>query len=305
MKKLIAIIILIITTLITSAAVFADNIGLNKIGSDIVNVMENMVINEPVTGNVVLFKGDLKINSPVMGQVVVIMGNVEINSIVTGQVTTILGKTKLNKNANVIGQVFTLGKMEMEAGAKVIGQNDVVRLDFLPFSFIGTILISSSIGWAFFVLLTGLIGVFAFKDKFANISAGISYKAGRKFWIGFLIYILSVILLPLVSFTVLGSIGIFIFMFFAEAIFCSWLGGLIIKNINSFGPYYGFSQFITGFTVLQCIKILPLLATQNNPILCLSVYALTALILGTVVISMGMGSIFDTKFGQKNFKGEF
>jgi hypothetical protein len=290
MKKL-ALLLVLLAVVAVPLPVFADEIKVISDSSDKISILSDMTVDTKINGTVVAVLGGLIVNSDVNGDVVAVVGDVVVNARVSGQVVAVFGKVRLTENANVVGDVISVGSIEKQAGARVNGQEVAVNMGFL--SYANTVFIVLCAAFSFFTLVIGFISVALIKERFQNISMGSQYGFGRRFVIGFIVYVGSTLFLPLLSITVIAPLVYVVFLIFAEIAVSIFIGRLLLRSMNT--GVNSLLEFFTGFVLITVAKlILAILMPQMGFVAGIAIY----LLLGLLINSLGIGILIDTKFGS-------
>jgi hypothetical protein len=291
MKKAVVLLLIVAITVFAGLQVYAEGIAVSSENGDKVNLLEDVTVDKPITGNVVVVLGNVSINSKVDGIVVTVFGDMTINSDVTGQAVTIFGKTKLLENANV-GSLITLGSVEKMDGAHVKGQEvrifgEVMNLD------IGAIMylqIAIMLLFSISVLLLGLLILALKRKKYEKITDKIEYRVDRKLILGFLAFFSITILMIMLAITLIAPIIYFIILVLASITSSIFFGRLILKALNPSKNI--FAEFITGLVTITLVRVLLINIMPQNDIV------FTFIMLGifeVFISSLGLGVLMEAR----------
>lgn len=234
MRRIIAAAAVLILMLTFSAPVYAEGVKVLSDKGDRISVFDDVTIDKDVNGNVITVLGDVETNADINGLVVVVFGDVKINSTVAGQIITVFGNTKLGKNAIIRGSLFSMGVLDKDPGAKVMGQEVNIfgremKLDMSEVLIVRVVLL---LMFSIIVLLVGILYIAASKKKISGIEATIESNLGRKLLLGFLAYLGATIIFALLFITIIIPVLYFALIVLAAVISSICLGKLIMKAMN-------------------------------------------------------------------------
>jgi len=292
MKKLI-IILTVILTILVQCPVYALEINSYSGSNERVSIMDDITVDTETPGQVVAIFGDIDVKADVSGEVVAIFGDITVDSHVAGQVVSIFGKVKLTGNAEIGGQVVSIGSLEKAPGAKVYGQEVGINIgDLGSGADIMLIMIAAMVVFALLTMLVGLIVVAIFKERLQNISVDAELNLGKRIGIGFLAFLGVSLLSAILSIIVLPLLIYMLVLLLVCVTSSIYFGKIMLKAFNVKRGV--FLEFVVGFTFSALINIVLLaLIPQAGPLLCLTLFA----VFNALVYSLGFGMLIDTKFG--------
>jgi hypothetical protein len=118
----------------------------------------------------------------------------------------------------------------------------------------------------------------------------------RRMVLGSLVVISFTILLAFFIFLILAPILYILLMIFADIIACIYLGTIIFRNNYERSAIY--LQFFVGTIIINIIKIVPLIIIPSGSYLALMIYGICFIALELTMVSFGIGTVIDTKFGK-------
>ncbi len=263
---------------------------------DQVRLFENIDVEEDIKGNIIAVLGDIEVNSNVDGLVIAVFGDVKVNAAVADQVVTVFGNTVLTGNADIKGNLITLGSIEKDPGARVSGNEvrifgEVMNVDVSAIFYLRMV---SLVAFSLVVLIWGVLMLILSKKKYINDTAEIEKSGRRKLLLGILTFLGTAILLVLLSVTLVAPVLYFVLMIVANVFACLYFGKLIMKAMSA--PRNIMVEFMTGFITITLIKLLVVFLVPQKEII-------LSLIIGTVVASyvstMGLGVIMEARFAKK------
>ena len=297
MKKFAALLAILVVLILQVMPVAAEGITVSSENGDEISVFDDVIINENVNGNVIVVLGDVTVNSGVNGQIVAVFGEVYINSEVSKQVVTVFGKTTLGKDAVVHGDVITMGSMNKNEGARILGQDvrifgESMNLDIGALSYLRLLIV---ILFTLAVLVVGLLVLSISKDKYTRIAKKIDINIGRKLLLGILSFVSATILLMLLLLTLIAPFLYIILMVLATVPASMFLGRMILKAFSSGNSIY--MEFFTGLITITLVKFL-----LSFIILPESLYLGIGLIglLNFFIYSMGLGIYMEERYLKEN-----
>lgn len=300
MKKVFALIFLLMMCLLQTTA-FAVSISDDSENGVKMGILEDVAINQTVTGSVIAIFGNADIQSDVSGDVIVIFGDATINSNVKGSVVGVWGTVKLGEQCKIAGDLMSVGNTESNDNAVVQGFFRTVDLGGfdLGLSKLGILVLIRMVLLIIFVVFVLLIGfplLMVFTERFQNLSEGMEYRLGKRLLIG-----IPGVVLAYITFILLGVTGIvpiiyFIYAIFIEVIVSIFLGKMVIKVFNGNKSIY--VQFITGFILFIMLKAGILIwAFADQSVAGFGV----SLGFDFILSAFGTGILLDSKFAKKNF----
>ncbi len=299
MKKLTALIALIMVTLFCVIPVYAAGVYISSQGSDKISLMDNITIGESINGNVISVLGDVTVNEVVNGQVIAVFGDVYVNSLVSGQVVTIFGNTHMNEKANVTGDVITIGSLHRAKGSNIGGQEvrifgEAMNLDISSILYLRLAIMMLM---TFSVLAVGLVLITLQKKKYKEISGNIDKNLSKKLLMGVLSFLAVSIMLILLVVTLIAPF-VYIIILILSTVAASMLAGKLI--LNSFSQSNSvYMEFITGLITISLVKLLVIFAVpQSNVILGLALVG----IIDMLIYSAGLGVLVEKRFVENERK---
>ncbi len=300
MKKLLTIIALLMVFVVfaAKATTFALSVE-NGVGNgDLVTIGENVNIDEPTNGEVVIIFGNAEINKDVNGQVVVIGGDLIVNAKISGEVVNIMGSTTLTENAEIMGNLVSMGSFKDLSDGKIHGQKTVLNIgDFKIGNFNMNFLVFLQaillILYLFITIALGMPMIAIASRWFRKMTAGVSEGVRRKLALGFLGLLGSFIAMLLFCWTMVIPLVFLTFLLIANVTASIYLGKVVLRIFN--GSLNIYLEFITGLLLIVLVKFLLLMIIpENGVILSLLVY----MAFDAVINSIGIGILIDTKFGK-------
>jgi hypothetical protein len=288
--------LLVIAAYVMPVAALDEGVSVSNSGGDQVRLLEDIKINEAMTGNVIVILGNVEINQPVDGIVISVFGDVKIDSSVTQQVVTVFGSTVLGKGAEIGSNLITLGPIAKDPGARVKGNEVRIfgeNMD-IDVSSAYYLRIVSLVAVSLLVLILGLLMILLSRKKYINDTAEIEKNAGRKLLLGLLTYIGAAVLLVLLSVTILAPVFYLVLMLFANVFACLFFGRLIIKAMSA--PRNIMVEFLTGYITITLVKLLAVFLIPRSELL---ISLLIGLVVGAFVSSMGLGIMMEGRFTQQ------
>lgn len=296
MKKFAALLLVLIFSVLAFTTVYAEGISVSSDTGDKVSLFEDIKIDREIRGNVISVLGNVDINKPVDGQVVVVFGDITVNADVSGQVVTVFGNTRLTSGAVLQKDLITLGSIEKESGARVLGQEVRIFGKYMNID-IGALLylkLSIMLLFTLAVLVIGLLVLAVSRKKYEEITASIEKNIGKKLLLGFLAYMGASILALLLVLTLVGPVLYIILLVMAAIVASIYLGRIILKTFSPSNSIY--MEFITGLISITLIKLLLIfIVPQEGIILSFALLALFEVFIN----SIGLGGLTEYKFVKK------
>lgn len=296
MKRIFAVVAALMLMLTFALPVYAEGVSVLSDSGDRVSLFDNVKIDKVVNGNVIAVFGDVELNADVNGLVVTVFGDLKLDARVSGQVITVIGNTWLGNKAVVNGSLFSLGQLEKEPGAKILGQEVNIfgrnmKLDMSELIIVRVLLL---LMFAVIVFLIGILYIAASRKKMGEIEANIEGNLGRKLLLGFLAYIGATIVLVLLFITVIVPILYLVLIVLATVMSSICLGKLIMKAMSPSNSVY--LEFITGLVTITLFELLlTFLIPGEDAILSLLLLGVFSLLIN----SFGVGTLFVEKYGRK------
>lgn len=296
MRKLAAVLLALLFAALCPAAAYAEGISVSSDNGDRVSLFDDLKIDREVKGNVISVLGNVEVDRAVAGQVVVVFGDVTVNSVIAGQVVTVFGSTKLTSGAVVGKDVITLGSVERDDGARVLGQEVRVFGKYMNLD-IGALLylrLAIMLLFSLAVLLIGLLVLVISKKKYEEITASVEKNTGKKLLLGFLAYLGISILFILLIVTLIAPVLYFVLLVMAAIVASIYLGRMILKSFSPKNSIY--MEFITGLISITLVKLLLIFLVPQEGI----IYSFALLFLfGVFINSVGLGGLTEYKFVKK------
>lgn len=296
MKKLAVLLVVLLFSMLSFTAVFAEGISVSSEAGDRVSLFDDIKIDKVVKGNVISVLGNIEVNKNVDGQVVVVFGDVTVNAAVSGQVVTVFGNTKLTSAAVVKKDLITLGSIEKADGASVLGQEVRIFGEYMNID-IGALLylrLAMLILFSLAVLVIGLLVLATARKRYEEITASIEKNVGKKLLLGFLAYMGISILFVLLIVTLVAPVLYIVLLVLADIVASIYLGRVILKAFSPKNSIY--VEFITGLISITLVKLLLIfLVPQEGIIFSLALLA----IFGVFINSIGLGGLTEYKFVKK------
>ncbi len=297
MKKFAALLAILVVLILHVMPVAAEGITVSSENGDEISVFDDVIINENVNGNVIAVLGDVTVNSGVNGQIVAVFGEIYINSEVSKQVVTVFGKTTLGKDAVVHGDVITMGSMNKNAGARILGQDvrifgESMNLDIGALSYLRLMIL---ILFTLAVLVVGLLVLSISKAKYTGIANKIDINIGKKLLLGILSFVSATILLLLLLLTLIAPFLYIVLLVLAMVPASMFLGRMILKAFSAGNSMY--MEFFTGLITITLVKLLLLfIIPQESLFLGLGLIGL----LNFFIYSMGLGIYMEERYLKEN-----
>lgn len=297
MRKLsVALSVLLLFLALSSTAARAEGISVSSDSGDRVKLFEDMKIDSEIKGNVISVLGGVEVDAEVGGQVIAVFGDITVNSDVAGQVVTVFGNTRLTSAAIVEGDLITLGSIEKEDGAKVLGQEVRVLGKSMNLDIGALLYLRLAMLLLFFlaVLLIGLLLLVISKKKYEEITASIEKNTGKKLLLGFLAYLGISILFVMLIITLVAPVLYLVLLVLASVVASTYLGRMVLKTFSPKNSIY--MEFVTGLISITLIKLLLIfLVPQEGIILSFALL----FVFGVFINSIGIGGLTEYKFVKK------
>jgi len=296
MKKAACLMFFLIILVTCFSVAYAEGVSISSETGDRISLFENIKIDNAVSGNVITLLGNTEIDGNVNGQVITVFGDATVNSGVSGQVVTVFGNTVLTKNADIKGNIVTLGSMQKENGAAVSGQEvrilgEYMNVDIAALLYLRLALL---ILYALAVLVIGILLLSVKKRQYEVITSRIEENTGKKLLLGILAYIGISVLLILLTITLVAPILYLLIIIIAAIPASIFFGRLILRAFNSKNSLI--TEFITGFITITLIKLMLLyLLPQDSLLVSLALVA----IFDFFINSLGLGILMDAKYVRK------
>jgi hypothetical protein len=290
MKRFAALLVLCAILISSCVAVSAEGVYVRSESGDIVRIMENTEISEPVRGNAVVVLGDATVNSEVEGHVITVFGDVTVNAAVSGQVVSLFGNTVLGDNARITGDVITIGSLVKSDGAVIGGQEvrilgESMNLDIGAFFYLRLII---TMLFTLAALIIGMLALLISRRKYTGIAKRLERDFGRKLILGILAFTGATALLMILLLTLIAPLLYIIIMLLASIPAFMYLGRKILKTFSSKNSI--FAEFITGLMTVTLVKLIILFMVPQQSVL------VSAIIIGVIsvfIYSLGMGILVE------------
>lgn len=296
MKKYAAMLFVLLLFISASVTAYAEGISVSSDSGDRVSLFDDISIDSEVQGNVISVLGNVDINKPVKGLVVVVFGDITLDAEVSGQVVTVFGNTRLTSGAVVGKDLITLGSIEKDSGARVLGQEVRVFGEYMNID-IGALLylrLALMLLFSLAVLVIGLLVLVISKKRYGEITAAIEKNTGKKLLLGFLAYLGASILCLLLIITLVAPVLYIILLVMADIVASIYLGRVILKTFSPSNSIY--MEFITGLISITLVKLLLIFLVPQEGII-LSFALLAAF--GVFINSIGLGGLTEYRFARK------
>ncbi|MGI6778808.1 MAG: hypothetical protein ACOX7R_12630 [Acetivibrionales bacterium] len=286
MKKLLLLLI-IVCILLSATAVYAVGLNIESDGGDRVCIMEDVTISEEVSGDIVVVLGDVVVDSFVNGNVLSVLGDITINGRVSGEAISVLGTVKLTDTARVDGDVIAIGSIEKSPAAVVNGEKITITARELDSGFLFVAAMIYIIALTIVTFLFGTVLIFLFRHRLNQMLSGIECNTGRKIATGFVLLVISTIVLLILLITIIAPVAYILLLMAATVATSIYFGRVLLKTFNANGNVY--LDFITGFITITLIKILLLyLIPQGSLITGCILFA----VFSVFIYSLGVGIMF-------------
>ncbi len=250
MKRIIRVLVLLITFTFMSINVFASN-------EDKISIMNDVEIDRPLKGDVVVIMGDIDTKYSVSGDVVAVIGDIHINADVNGDVVAVLGDVIIDPQVNINGDVVAIGGSGLTIAPDATIQGDTVNISFgnanvhrLGFIFN----IFGRIGFLTLLLLGFVITALA-NQKVSNTLIDFEQNIGRRIIVGIIAPVLLVVAIPILLITIIGLPIVMILFFIAHllglAVVCTYIGRKIMELFNNKTTLYG--EYVIGAILIAII----------------------------------------------------
>lgn len=297
MKRLTALLVLCVIIMSFAVSVAAEGIYVRSESGDKIRILENAEISEPIQGNAVFVLGDVTVRSKVGGHVITVFGDVTVNSAVSGQVVSLFGNTVLKENAQVMGDVITIGSLTKSDSAVINGQEvrilgESMNLDIGAFSYLRLII---SLLFTLAVFIIGTLSLLISRKRYHSIAKRLDISFSRKIILGMLAFTGASALLLILLLTLIAPLIYIILMLIASIPAFMFLGRKILK---SFSPKNSmFTEFVTGLVTVTLVKLIVIFLIPQRSIL------LSVIIIGLISIfiySLGLGIMVEQHYLKNN-----
>lgn len=283
-KKLIAVLLLTMLVVLTSAFTLDINNGDKVVVFNNANIPEGDII----TGDAVVVFGNLEVRGVVRGDVVAVFGNVDIYGEAGGDAVAVFGNIDLHDNATVSGDtVGVLGNVSKASGAVIKGESTGTRgkVSNKSFDLIPSMGTSSVIGIIISFIFSWL-ALIIMPDKVRIMADSCKYRIGRSIGIGVLVFLVTILAIPILMITIIGIIpAIFLILAFIPvaiightAVYLA-LGQKVAAAVE--GKNSEYIQLLIGLVVVSAVEMIPVIGY----------------IAMMTVFFIGLGVAFDTRLG--------
>lgn len=298
MKHVFAAILLTVVfiAILPAAPALAEGISITSGNGDQIKLFEDIYIEGHQKGNVIAVLGDINVDGAVEGQVISVFGDITVNARVEGQVVTVFGKTELTGNADIEGNLITVGALEKAGGASVSGQEVRIlgRQMDLEISSIFYLRLVLTLLFTAGVLIVGLIILILSPKKQEETTRHIRKRFEIKAVLGFLTFISASIIAVLLAITVLVP-GLYMILMIIANIYASiFLGEIMIGFLTQSRNI--FLEFFTGLTTITIVKFLAIFVIPQQEVV-LSIVIGAAI--WVIMNSIGLGILMEAKFARE------
>jgi hypothetical protein len=247
--------------------------------------------------DIVCILGKVRIEGEVTGDVVVIMGSLDLSGTVRGDVVGIMSPTHIRENAEIGGDLVSVGgPLDRSPSSSVGGQEVKLNfMDMIPFmkegwgGFWRFLFILKLIFLALLFLAICLITALV-PRRLSTIAAAFPSRWGMAILVGLLGYCVSVVLFFILICTFIGIPLAFALLFAAKVI--KWLGlaGIFFLMGHTMGrnvfkrELSHFAAVLGGFAVYALISLVPIIG----------------FIFSTILSILGLGIALLTRFGAED-----
>jgi hypothetical protein len=286
MKRLAALLALCMIFMTLAVPAAAEGIYVRSEGGDRIRILEDAVISEPIQGNAVFVLGDVTVNSKVGGHVITVFGDAVVNSVVSGQVVSLFGNTVLHEDAQVMGDVITIGSLTKSGSAVISGQEvrilgEAMNLDIGAFSYLRLIIV---LLFTLAVFIIGMLSLLISRKRYISISKRLDRSFSRKIILGILAFTGASALLLILLLTLVAPLLYIILLLVASIPAFMYLGRKILKSFSPKNSIH--AEFITGLVTVTLVKLIIIFLIPQQSIL------LSVIIIGIISIfiySLGLG----------------
>ncbi len=300
MKRLTAFLVIFMIIMISAVPITAEGIYVRSESGDKIRILEDTVISEPVQGNVVVVLGNVSVGSKVGGHVISVFGDVTVNSAVSGQVVSLFGNTELQQNAQVMGDVITIGSLSKSEGAVINGQEvrvlgESMNLDIGAFSYLRLIIM---LLFTLTELIIGMLVLLISRKRYNSIAKRLDRNLNRKLILGALAFTGITALLLILLVTLIAPLIYIILLVIAAIPAFMYLGRIILK---SFSPKNGiYAEFMAGLVSVTLVKLIIILLIPQQSVL---VGVIITVLISIFIYLLGLGIMVE-QYYLKNSKGD-
>jgi hypothetical protein len=275
------------------------------VSSDVFTVDDDIVIaeDERVTGNVVVLFGDITILGQVDGEVVCIGGTLILgeSALVYENAISFLGSMRRDESATIDGKVIAIGSQGLSGD-----------LAIKPLLYGGPGVVTRLIG----LLVLGLLAVMLIKlmprNRIALISATLSSKPGRSFFLGaawilfghlLLIVVLAVLIVTIIGIplALLLGLGYGVFWILALGLAAGKIGGRFFTRTTEDPGLYPPSIMTGLFIISVPCFVASALGNPSSDFLLLSrLFEVVCLTCHVTAYCFGAGALLASRFGSSN-----
>ena len=260
---------------------------------NVIGILGNSSVAGDVSEDVVSVLGNLRVTGPVDGDVVAVLGNTYIDSKVDGDVVAVLGNVQLGPNAEVGGDLNSVGGKVTRDGAKAdldsvggtqLDFSDVGGVDFtwlhdwITQCFLKGRLLAFGHGfaWAWIVALVSLafyvLTAAMLRDPVRRYTRVLEEHPAESLFAGFLALLATPVLGVLLCITVIGIIAIpflgialLLAASFGKTVVLAWIGGRLLRPAADGTLSHPALAVLVGgliVTVLYAIPVVGMLTHQ-------------------------------------------
>ncbi|MGE4283453.1 MAG: hypothetical protein AB7G87_06985 [Clostridia bacterium] len=257
---------------------------------DKVSIFGSVNMEKPVNGSVVAVFGSVNAGYDVSGDIVTILGSANIQSKVSGDVVAIFGSVTLGPQADVNGDVVSIGPggIKRDSGSKIQGDSVGINIGSLDLSrfkiHFPSLGLLGNVGFIIISLLA-LFAIIVSGERVKNMAECVEDNIIRKVLVGVIILFCFPIISIFSALTIIGLpiavifFGIAFVLGFAAMLI--YTGRKILELFNGSSNIYG--EFITGAAIFAVIMS--------------TVHFSGWISIALVTVSLGI--CFDTRFGKK------
>ncbi|OPX42944.1 hypothetical protein CLHUN_30880 [Ruminiclostridium hungatei] len=292
-KRIKLVIIFLLFSLLIPGAVSAAK---NDLTISNLIVLEDQDINGVSCGNITVVLGSTDIDSNVLGSVIVVFGKASINGTVSGDVVSAFGEVYLKDKSEVMGNLVSVGKLEMGNEVKVNGTKVSINFDYISLFKSNGIIINTLIAGSLLILIAGLILITIFTSRFRVMSYSMGKALSRRMILGALVVVSLTIILAFLIFLIAVPVFYVLIIMLADIIGSIYLGTVIFKNNYDRSAIY--IEFFVGHILISIIKIVPLIFIPSGYYTALMIYGICFIAVELALASFGIGTVIDTGFGR-------
>ena len=268
---------------------------------DRVHILSNIQLENPVKGDLVTIFGNISASYNVEGDIVTIFGNVDVQSAIKGDVVAVLGTVNLGPEANIQGDLVSvgIGGIQKAPGAKISGDTvginfgsiDFLKFnsDFMQYKVTDRFTIGGLIEYIIFIIIAvfSLLTVSVAGERVNRLVIRVECCVLKKVFKGIAAFLTLIFIVPLLIITIIGFPIAIIYYFIAFLLGFTGLsvytGKKVLDLLNCGSNMYG--EFFVGIIILACI-----IFTLRVPVWP---------IVPSLVVILSLGIAFDGKFGRR------